>query len=577
MTQQLRVTVGQHSDKGRKEANQDFHGACIPREPQLGSKGIAVALADGISSSDVSDVAAQSAVTGFLEDYFCTSDAWSVRKSGEHVLAAVNSWLHAQTQQSQHRYERDRGYVCTFSGLVIKSRTAHLFHVGDARIWRRTGKLLEQLTEDHRIRVSADQSYLARALGLDRRVDVDYRAEQLEEGDLFVLATDGVSEFVGDEFILAAVDTAGDNLEAAAKMIVEEAFRNGSGDNLTVQLVRVDELPSPEANELYRQVSELPCPPLLDARQHFEGYQIVREIKGSSRSHIYLAVDEASGERVVVKIPAVDMHGNAAALERFMLEEWIARRINSAHVLKPCHQIRPRNYLYVVTEYIEGQTLAQWMIDNPKPDLASVRAIVGQIAKGLQAFHRLEMVHQDLKPDNIMIDTTGTVKIIDFGATRVAGLEEIDSPITQINLLGTEQYAAPEYFLGESGSPRADLFSLGVIVYQMLSGKLPYGAAVPRTRTRAAQKKLAYASVLNDEREIPAWVDDAIQKAVAVDPLERYEEISEFVYDLHHPNQAFLSRTRPPLIERHPVMFWKTVSFVLLLAVIMLAGAKTLG
>ncbi|TXG88296.1 MAG: bifunctional protein-serine/threonine kinase/phosphatase [Rhodocyclaceae bacterium] len=577
MTQQLRVTVGQHSDKGRKEANQDFHGACIPREPQLGSKGIAVALADGISSSDVSDVAAQSAVTGFLEDYFCTSEAWSVRKSGEHVLAAVNSWLHAQTQQSQHRYERDRGYVCTFSGLVIKSRTAHLFHVGDARIWRRTGKLLEQLTEDHRIRVSADQSYLARALGLDRRVDVDYRAEQLEEGDLFVLATDGVSEFVGDEFILAAVDTAGDNLEAAAKMIVEEAFRNGSGDNLTVQLVRVDELPSPEANELYRQVSELPCPPLLDARQHFEGYQIVREIKGSSRSHIYLAVDEASGERVVVKIPAVDMHGNAAALERFMLEEWIARRINSAHVLKPCHQIRPRNYLYVVTEYIEGQTLAQWMIDNPKPDLASVRAIVGQIAKGLQAFHRLEMVHQDLKPDNIMIDTTGTVKIIDFGATRVAGLEEIDSPITQINLLGTEQYAAPEYFLGESGSPRADLFSLGVIVYQMLSGKLPYGAAVPRTRTRAAQKKLAYASVLNDEREIPAWVDDAIQKAVAVDPLERYEEISEFVYDLHHPNQAFLSRTRPPLIERHPVMFWKTVSFVLLLAVIMLAGAKTLG
>ncbi len=577
MTQQLRVTVGQHSDKGRKEANQDFHGACIPREPQLGSKGIAVALADGISSSDVSDVAAQSAVTGFLEGYFCTSEAWSVRKSGEHVLAAVNSWLHAQTQQSQHRYERDRGYVCTFSGLVIKSRTAHLFHVGDARIWRRTGKLLEQLTEDHRIRVSADQSYLARALGLDRRVDVDYRAEQLEEGDLFVLATDGVSEFVGDEFILAAVDTAGDNLEAAAKMIVEEAFRNGSGDNLTVQLVRVDELPSPEANELYRQVSELPCPPLLDARQHFEGYQIVREIKGSSRSHIYLAVDEASGERVVVKIPAVDMHGNAAALERFMLEEWIARRINSAHVLKPCHQIRPRNYLYVVTEYIEGQTLAQWMIDNPKPDLASVRAIVGQIAKGLQAFHRLEMVHQDLKPDNIMIDTTGTVKIIDFGATRVAGLEEIDSPITQINLLGTEQYAAPEYFLGESGSPRADLFSLGVIVYQMLSGKLPYGAAVPRTRTRAAQKKLAYASVLNDEREIPAWVDDAIQKAVAVDPLERYEEISEFVYDLHHPNQAFLSRTRPPLIERHPVMFWKTVSFVLLLAVIMLAGAKTLG
>jgi serine/threonine protein phosphatase PrpC/tRNA A-37 threonylcarbamoyl transferase component Bud32 len=561
MTQQLRITVGQHSDKGRKEINQDFHGVCIPREPQLGSKGIAVALADGISSSDVSDVAAQSAVTGFLEDYFCTSDAWSARKSGEHVLTAVNSWLHAQTQQSQHRYERDRGYVCTFSGLVIKSRTAHLFHVGDARILRRSGKSLEQLTEDHRVRVSAEQSYLGRALGLDRRVDVDYRAEQLEEGDLFVLAT---------------VGAAGADLDAAARQIVEEALCKGSNDNLTVQLVRVDELPDPEANELYRQVSELPCPPLLDARQHFEGYQIVREIKASSRSHIYLAVDEGTGERVVVKIPAVDMHDNPAALERFMLEEWIARRINSAHVLKPCRQTRPRTALYVVTEYIEGQTLAQWMIDNPKPDLATVRGIVGQIIKGLQAFHRLEMLHQDLKPDNIMIDATGTVKIIDFGATRVAGLEEIDSPITQINLLGTEQYAAPEYFLGESGSPRADLFSLGVIVYQMLSGRLPYGAAVPRTRTRAAQKKLEYETVLSDEREIPAWVDEAIRKAVAPDPQERYEELSEFLHDLHHPNQAFLNKTLPPLIERHPVMFWKVVSFVLLIAVLVLAGMKTL-
>lgn len=576
MTRQLRISVGQHSDKGRKEVNQDFHGACIPRQPQLGSKGIAVALADGISSSDVSDVAAQSAVAGFLEDYFCTSDAWSARKSGEQVLSALNSWLHAQTQQSQHRYERERGYVCTFSGLVLKSRTAHLFHLGDARIFRRSGKALEQLTEDHRVRVAAEQSYLARALGLDRRVDIDYRAEPLAEGDLYVLATDGVYEFVGDEFILASVDAVGDDLDAAAKTIVEEAWRNGSDDNLTVQLVRIDELPDPEASELYRQVSALSCPPLLDARQRFEGYQIVREIKASSRSHIYLAVDEDSGERVVVKIPAIDMHGNAAALERFMLEEWIARRIDSAHVLKPCRQTRPRHYLYVVTEFIDGQTLAQWMIDNPKPDLATVRGIVGQIAKGLQAFHRLEMLHQDLKPDNVMIDATGTVKIIDFGATRVAGIEEIDSPIAQINLLGTEQYAAPEYFLGESGSPSADLFSLGVIVYQMLSGKLPYGAAVPRTRTRAAQKKLEYASVLNDEREIPAWVDDAIRKAVAPDPQDRYAELSEFIYDLHHPSQAFLNKTRPPLIERHPVMFWKAVSFVLMLVVIVLAGTKTL-
>jgi serine/threonine protein kinase len=203
-----------------------------------------------------------------------------------------------------------------------------------------------------------------------------------------------------------------------------------------------------------------------------------------------------------------------------------------------------------------------------------VRGLVEQIAKGLQAFHRLEMVHQDLKPDNIMIDGTGTVKILDFGATRVAGVMEIATPIEQINLLGSAAYAAPEYFLGENGSSRSDIFSLGVIAYQMLSGKLPYGVEVAKSRTKAAQKKLAYQSVLNEEREIPAWVDDAIRKAVEPDPFARYEELSEFVFDLHHPNQEFLNKTRPPLIDRNPVIFWKSVSFVLLLAVIVLSVGR---
>jgi len=574
MSRQLKITVGQYSDKGRKEINQDFHGVLVPREPQLGSKGIAIALADGISSSDVSQEAAQAAVTAFLEDYYCTSDAWTVKTSAEHVLVATNSWLHSQTQQSQHRYDKDRGYVCTFSGIIIKSRTAHLFHVGDARIYRLRGTALEQLTEDHRIRVSSVQSYLARALGMDRKVEVDYQAMPLEEGELMLLATDGVYEFIDAACVAAAIENCAGDLDQAARSIVEEAYRRGSGDNLTIQIIRIDELPTPESNEMFRQLSELPFPPQLDARMYFDGYRIVREIKGSARSHIYLAVDGETGESVVIKTPSVDLQANPAHLERFLMEEWIAKRINSPHVLKPCSQTRQRHYIYVVTEYIEGQTLAQWIIDNPKPDLPAVRGIVEQIAKGLQAFHRLEMVYQDLKPDNIMIDSTGTVKIIDFGATRVAGIMEIATPIEQINLLGSAAYAAPEYFLGENGSSRSDIFSLGVIAYQMLSGKLPYGVEVAKSRTKAAQKKLAYKTVLNEDREIPAWIDDAIRKAIEPNPFERYEELSEFIYDLHHPNTEFLNKTKPPLIERNPLIFWKSASFVLMLAVIVLSVVR---
>jgi len=179
------------------------------------------------------------------------------------------------------------------------------------------------------------------------------------------------------------------------------------------------------------------------------------------------------------------------------------------------------------------------------------------------------MLHQDLRPENIMIDVTGTVKIIDFGSTRVAGLLEMNAVNGPAPILGTEQYSAPEYFLGENGTARSDIFSLGVIVYQMLTGRLPYGTRVPKSRTRAAQRKLNYASAQDEARPIPAWVDEAIRKAVHPDPCQRYQELSEFVYDLHHPNREFLKKTRPPLMQRNPVVFWKTVSFLLAVALIL--------
>ncbi len=561
MSHHLKISVGQYSDKGRKEINQDFHGVYIPKEPLLSSKGIAVALADGISSSDVSQIASKATVTGFLEDYFCTSETWSVKKSAQRVLIATNSWLHSQTRQSQHRYNMDKGYVCTLSAIVIKSTTVHILHVGDSRIYRLRGNTLEQLTKDHRIWISSDKSYLGRALGMNQELEIDYQALPVDKGDVFLLATDGVYEYAKSDFIINAINE--NDLDIAAKAIVDEAYEQGSTDNLTAQIIKVDELPSQDVKEIYQKITELPFPPILDARTIFDGYQIIREVHASSRSHIYLAVDEETSTQVIIKTPSIDLRDDPAYLERFLMEEWIARRINSAHVLKPRMLTRKRNYLYIVTEFIDGQTLTQWMIDQPKPDVETVRGIIEQIAKGLFAFHRMEMLHQDLRPENIMIDSTGTVKIIDFGSTRVAGIMEMTTDIEQNNLLGTAQYSAPEYFLGESGSSRSDIFSLGVIAYQMLTGRLPYGTQVAKCKTKAAQNKLTYDSVLDDDREIPVWIDEAIRKAVHPNPYKRYEELSEFLFDLRHPNKEFLNKIRPPLMERSPVFFWKSVSFIL--------------
>ncbi len=570
MTSQLTLSIGQYSDKGRKAINQDFHGVYLPQEPQLSSKGIAIALADGISSSDVSQIASEAAVAGFLADYFCTSEAWSVKKSAQRVLMATNSWLYSQTRQSQYRFDKDKGYVCTFSAMVFKSTTAHIFHVGDTRIYRVVGSALEQLTNDHRFWVSRDKSYLSRALGIDSHLEIDYQSLQVEVGDVFLLATDGVYEYLSAQFVTDTLDAFTEDLDAAARHLVEEALARGSTDNLTAQLVRVESLPQQDAGEMHQQLTTLPLPPLLEARAVFDGYTITREVHASSRSHVYLAVDTESQSPVIIKTPSLDLQHDKAYLERLLTEEWIARRINSPHVLKPSAQTRKRSYLYTVSEYIEGRTLAQWMIDNPRPDLETVRGIVEQIAKGLRAFHKLEMLHQDLRPANIMIDTTGTVKIIDFGSTRVAGLTEMTAPLNGDDILGTAQYTAPEYFIGEPATSRSDLFSLGVITYQMLTGRLPYGTRVAKARTRAAQLKLGYESALHDHREVPPWVDEVLKKAVHPDPYKRYAELSEFVYELRHPSKDYLNKSQPPLMERNPVLFWKVVSFILTVIIVVL-------
>ena len=572
MPPQLNISIGQESDKGRKAINQDFHGICIPKEPQLSTKGIAIALADGISSSTVSQVASETAVKCFLEDYFCTSDAWSVKKSAHQVLLATNSWLHSQTQQSQFRFDKDKGFVCTLSAMVIKSATAHIFHVGDSRIYRVNGKALEQLTNDHRVWHSEEKSYLSRAIGINPYLEIDYSKQQLNKGDIFIFATDGIYEFTSPDFIINAINLNANDLDCAAKRILKKAYDQGSTDNLTVQIIRIDELPILNADEHYQQLTELPFPPILNARMQFDGYTITRELHASSRSHVYLAIDNESNKQVVIKTPSIDLQTDPAYLERFLLEEWIARRITSAHVLKPCKQTRKRNYVYLITEYIDGQTLTQWIIDNPQPNMEKVRGIVEQIAKGLRAFHRLEMIHQDLRPDNIMIDSSGTVKIIDFGSAKVAGLIEIATPIEQHNIQGTFQYIAPEYLLGESGTSRSDLFSLGVITYQMLTGQFPYGTQVAKSTTKSAQKKLNYRVIHHYNNDIPAWVNEALRKAVHPNPHRRYQALSEFTFDLRHPNKSFLNKTQAPLLERDPIKFWKGLTFILFVIIIILLG-----
>lgn len=313
--------------------------------------------------------------------------------------------------------------------------------------------------------------------------------------------------------------------------------------------------------------------PPLEPGVLLDGYRIEAELHASKRTQIYRAFDTLHDRQVILKTPSVLYNDDTHYIEHFLHEEWAGKRINHDNVLKILESDRAKSCLYYVTEFIKGQTLRDWMTDNPKPEIKRVRALIEQVAKGLRAFHRMEMLHQDLKPENIMITNEGIVKIIDFGSVKIAGIAEI-TPLDhgiQENILGTLNYTAPEYHLGQRGSVKSDLFSLGVICYEMFNGSLPFGD-LPEKPNRNNLERLGYIPSIRCNNMVPIWIDGALKKATQLLPQFRYEELSEFLHDLTTPNPQFLkAEDRIPLIERNPLLFWKCSTLIFFVCSVVLA------
>ena len=230
------------------------------------------------------------------------------------------------------RFEKDRGF-CTFSALILRGRDLHLLHVGDSRIYRLHPQALEQLTEDHRVRMSSTESYLGRALGVGPMGRSTTGAGR-PRWARYLLATDGAYTHLQADDIHAALGRHPDDLDAAASDLVSLAHR-APPTTRPLQLLRIDALPASDAPHPLRRREGLAMPPQLAPRMEFEGFTILREPQVSARSHLHLAVDQASGLQYVIKTPSVDLSQDADYLDRFVLEEWIARRVDSPTWSRP--------------------------------------------------------------------------------------------------------------------------------------------------------------------------------------------------------------------------------------------------
>lgn len=575
----FRAEVATHTDKGCKKAlNEDAVGYSVPEAGLLTTKGAVAVVADGVSSAEAGREAARRSVDVVLQEYFHTPELWSVKHSMQKTLSALNRDLYDLGREMP---DEARGYICTLSLVVIKSHLAYLFHAGDSRIYRLSAKdgSFKQLTKDHVASISDEKQYLIRAMGMDTTLNIDASTVELDEGDILYLDSDGIHDFLDDGQIRETIERYRESPLNGCKALVQQALDAGSDDNLSACLMRIDSLGVEEKEDFSERLTKLPFPPDLHPGLKIDGYEVIEELYASERSQLYIVRDEATGKELVMKTPSASYVDDPAYIERFIAEEWIGSRIRDPRVVRI---ISPRKggkkFLYYLMEKVQGITLQQWIAENPEPRPSVVAKIILEIAAGISAMHAEQVVHQDLKPGNVMILPDGKIKIVDFGAVFAPGLQEIFNPFEREIALGTLDYADPSYRFGINTFIKGDIYSLAVIAYEMFTGgHLPYGNKMERCKTLQEFHDLEYTPSYEHREIIPIWFDQALQKGCHNDPEQRYSSLDAFIYDLQHPNPEFVRERNAPSGVADTVFFWKALSFFwlsLLIAVLVLFWAS---
>lgn len=547
----LTVSLGTASQQGPRDRNEDFLGAVTPEGDVLAAKGIVAALADGVSGNGGGREAAENTVRGLLSDYYATPDTWGIALALEKVISALNRWVLAQGA-----FHRElSGMACTLSALVLRGRRFTLAHVGDSRIYRLRGELFEQLTTDHVWDRPDMRHVLTRAIGLDQHLAMDYAEGDLQEGDVFLLVCDGVWEPLGELHMHHTLNQRKDP-QRAAQVLVEEALARGSQDNASAMVLRVDKIPEDSLDDLLAEGRNLPLPARLKPGQIIDDFEVLELLHESRATLLYKVRHRGSGQLLVLKTLQPLLARDEEICNAFLSEEWMGKRV-LAHYFP---QIIPlsgdqRHYLYYVMTWHEGATLGRKIECGQHFSIADTTGIGIRLAKGLGALHRLDIIHRDIKPDNVHIGEDGKLRILDLGVAMSGG-------VGHGGKAGTPSFMAPELFAGAAASVQTDLYATGVSLYFLLTRKYPYGEIEPfqNPRFREPVPPTRY------RPDIPQWLENLLLKAVARDPARRFETAEELLVALERGETLpQLSPRREPLSERNPVLLWQTVAIISLL------------
>ncbi len=485
------VTYAELSSTGPvRPKNEDFLGFFQPSDlEEQRTRGAVAIIADGVGGHGHGDIASRLAVETALKNFQDGQGGVQPKQTLWRIFTAANMAVYDQSMAG-----RDQGRMATtLTVSLFRNNEVTIGHVGDCRVYLVRRGVARQVTTDHsyaamqlRLGLISPQEaatsdmrcVLTRSLGKDPTVPVDYYTIQVDTGDYLVQCSDGMHNCITPEELGETVSHC--SPQDACRELAALAEKRGTDDNLSVQIVRIDRV---EDVMFYRgqpmyQEREPPMSNEIEVGQVLDGrFRITDLISRSGMASIFKAQDLQTGEPVAIKIPFLQFESDPAFFSRFQREESIGKTLHHPFVLRIV-PVEEKSRPYIVTEYLQGQTLRQVLRSVERMPSPDALAIACRICDALQYLHGQNVIHRDLKPENVMLCDDGSIRIMDFGIAKAVGLRRLTFSGFSASL-GTPDYMAPEQVKGKRGDARTDIYSLGVMLYEMVTGGLPFEGTNP--------------------------------------------------------------------------------------------------
>jgi serine/threonine protein phosphatase PrpC/tRNA A-37 threonylcarbamoyl transferase component Bud32 len=523
---------------------------------QREKQGSVAVIADGMGGFERGEVASRMAVDEAIAVFRESNPAQKPADILRTMLLRASAKVFARA----HREFRGQPMATTLVASLFRDRAVHIAHVGDSRAYFIREREVQRLTTDHvatalpvkmrlmlerQAMASPQRSQLTRSVGLEPICQPDFATQALQHGDVLLLCTDGLHAFLLDDELREIISK--NHPYDACRELVALAQKRGSDDNISLQLIEIrdwekrlavsvpgsrpDSAPGP--NERPPGVfaaatgTELAPGMLLDDR-----FEITDLVARSNMASIFKARDRKTNEAVALKVPLMSLESDVAGYERFQREEELGLRLNHPGVLKVIRVEDEKSRPYLAMEFLDGETLAHVLgRRRPLPQAEAV-AIAIKVCEALEYLHGQGIVHRDLKPHNIMMCGDGSLRLFDFGIARVDSARRLTfAGFTPA--MGTPDYISPEQVKGRRGDVRSDIYSLGAMLYEMVTGATPFEGNSPYIvmNARVTGDPAAPRSLKPD---IHRGLEEVILHALEGDPRARFQQVAEMKKELEN-------------------------------------------